>query len=140
MKFLTQEALDEFKKVMETDPEVKKVAQDKKMTMSTIMVATDCPGNEDRELRLNMEDGNLKEAKVEAKPAPADFRTTPLEPGYISKVVGPYNIMAQIMTGKLPMVAGMGKMKIQGDMMRMMKMMDSFTAFIDVMKKLPIEY
>lgn len=142
MKFFTQEALDEFKKLMETDPEVKKTIKDKKMSMSTILVATDCPGKEDREMRVILKDGKLIEAKIEAKPAPSDFRTKPLDKRrYNIKLVDRYEAMARLMSGKTSLaMGGTRQMKIQGDMMKMMSQTESFMSFLDVMRKIPLEY
>jgi hypothetical protein len=139
MKFFTQEMADEAKKAVDADAGIQ--AKLKKASIRFLLIGTDCPGNEDRQMSVAFEGGKLSEAKVEAKPAPSDFRTAPVDKTkYAAKIMGSYETIGKIASKKLPMMAAMGSMKIDGDMARLVGNIAAMTSLLDTMGALPVEY
>ena len=77
------------------------------------------------------------ENKLTVKPAPSNLRTEPLDKKYAAKVSGPYDVMVQVSTKKLPMLAALGSMRIEGDMTALITNMAGMTTLLDIQGTLP---
>ena len=77
LKLGTQEAADECLRRQDEDPAFQEKL--KGLSIKLLFVGTDCPGNEDRQLAIDIEDGHFNEIIVSAKPAPSDLRTAPFD-------------------------------------------------------------
>lgn len=138
MKLLSQEMKDEMLKRAE-DPEV--TEKFKGLTIRLIMVATDCPDNEDRQAILILDDGKFTNVEIEVKPAPSDLRTAPFDKTkYDAKVICPYEPLCDLVTEKMSLVAAFGHVKIEGDLPKLMTQVEGFIALLQFIGSLPIEY
>ena len=136
VKFFSQEMCDESKKMADTDPEIQ--AKLAGVNIKFIMLITDCPGNEDREMKLGINDGKITENVLTVKPAPSDMRDSGVDTSqYAAKVVGPYEVMIQVSTKKLPMLAALGSMRIEGDMTALITNMTGLTSLLDIFGGMP---
>ncbi len=139
MQFLSKEMVDEMVKLAEADAELP--SKLKELTIRLQMVGTDCPGNEDRQFSIILEDGKLTNMEVEVYPAPSDLRTTPLDKTrFDSRVLCPYDALLDLVQEKMSMVAALGKVKIDGDLPKLMTQVEGFIAFLQFMNTLPLEY
>lgn len=140
MKFFTQEMCDESKRMSEADPEIQ--AKLKGVNIRFVMCVTDAPGNEDRQMTICFEDGKLTENILNVKPAPSDMRTEGVDTTkYAAKVSGPYETIAAVTQKKLPMLAALGSMRIEGDMSALISNMTGLTALLDIFGAMPgLEY
>lgn len=103
MKFFSQGMLGELKKRTETDPATQKAVEG--VTIGVILVANDCPGNEDRALNVDITDGKFRELTMQVKPAPSDLGTAAFDQNkYIVKVGGPYSLIGEVLTGKMAVI------------------------------------
>jgi hypothetical protein len=135
VKFFTQEMSDQTEQMIKTDSAIQ--TKLKGVTLRFILLVTDCPGNEDRQMKIGFEDGKLVENGLVVKPAPSDLRTEPLDAVYAAKVTGPYEVMVQVSTKKLPMLAALGSMRIEGDMTALIANMTGMTTLLDIQGSLP---
>ena len=139
MQFLSKEMIDEMVKLAEADAELP--SKLKGLSIRLQMVGTDCPGNEDRQFSIILEDGKLTNMEVEVYPAPSDLRTTPLDKTrFDSRVLCPYDALLDLVQEKMSMVAALGKVKIDGDLPKLMTQVEGFIAFLQFMNTLPLEY
>ena len=134
VKFFTQEMCDQTEKMFK-EPQIQ--AKLKSVTLKFILLVTDCPGKEDREMKIGFENGKMIENKLTVKPAPSNLRTEPLDKKYAAKVAGPYEVMVQVSTKKLPMLAALGSMRIEGDMTALIANMTGMTTLLDIQGSLP---
>jgi len=135
VKFFTQEMCDQTEKMFK-EPQIQ--AKLKSVTLKFILLVTDCPGNEDREMKIGFENGKMIENTLNVKPAPSDLRTAPIDTKkYAAKVAGPYEVMVQVSTKKLPMLAALGSMRIEGDMTALISNMTGMTTLLDIQGSLP---
>lgn len=134
VKFFTQEMCDLTEKMFK-EPQIQ--TKLKSVTLKFILLVTDCPGNEDREMKIGFENGKMIENKLTVKPAPSELRTAPLDKKYAAKVAGPYEVMVQVSTKKLPMLAALGSMRIEGDMTALISNMTGMTTLLDIQGSLP---
>jgi len=135
LKFFTKEMSDQTEHMINTDPAIK--TKLKGVTLKFILLVTDCPGNEDRQMKIGFDNGKLVENTLVIKPAPSDLRTQPLDKTYAAKVIGPYDVMVQVSTKKLPMLAALGSMRIEGDMTALIANMTGMTTLLDIQGSLP---
>ncbi len=136
MKFFTQEMADETKRMTETDPQIQ--AKLKGVNISFMMLCTDCPRNEDRQMTIVFKDGKIAENILTVKPAPSDLRTEPVDTSkYIAKVTGPYETISLVTQKKLPMLAALGSMRIEGDMAKLIANMTALTSLLDIFGGMP---
>ena len=135
VKFFTKEMSDQTEKMINTDPQIK--AKLKGVNLKFILLVTECPGKEDRQMKIGFDNGKLIENTLTVKPAPSDLRTEPLDKKYAAKVSGPYDVMVQVSTKKLPMLAALGSMRIEGDMTALITNMAGMTTLLDIQGTLP---
>jgi putative sterol carrier protein len=126
----TQELADECLKRQDEDPGFQE--KFKGLTIRLLFVSTDCPGNEDRQLALDIENGHFNEILVSAKPAPSDLRTAPFDhTKYDFRVQGPQQTLIDMIHGKLDLLQALDKVKIEGDIAKLMTQFTGFMGFIE---------
>lgn len=139
MKLLSQEMLDDMVKRAEADAEFPSSV--KGLSIRLLLVATDCPDNDDRQATLIMSDGKFTDVSVEAKPAPSDLRTAPFDKTkYDARVISPYGPLCDLLTEKMSLVAAFGHVKVDGDLPKLMTQVEGFVALLKFIGSLPIEY
>lgn len=139
MQFMSKEMVDEMVKLAEADAELP--SKLKELTIRLQMVGTDCPGNEDRQLSIILEDGKLTNMELEVYPAPSDMRSAPLDKTkFDSRVLCPYETLLDLVQEKMSLVASLGKVKIDGDLPKLMTQIEGFIAFLQYMNTVPMEY
>ncbi len=138
MKLLTQEMIDELIK-RSKEPEVQESL--KGLEIRLIMLATDCPDNDDRQAELVLENGNIVSCKVDSKPAPSDLRTAPLDKAkFDAKVTSPFKPLVDLITERMSLVAAFGHVKIEGDLPKIMTQVEGFVAFLKLIGSLPVDW
>jgi hypothetical protein len=121
------------------DPEV--IESLKGVTIRLVMVATDCPDKTDRQAELVLKDGKFVSFKVGSKPAPSDFRTTPLDKAqFDAKVESPFGPLVDLVREKMNLVSAFQFVKIEGDLPKLMSQVEGFVAFLKFLGSLPIEW
>jgi hypothetical protein len=121
------------------DPDIQESL--KGLTIRLVMVATDCPGNEDRGCKLTIEDGKVIKVEAVVKPAPSDMRDEPLNKAqFDAKVVSPFEPLTDLVTEKMSLVAAFGHVKIDGDLPKLMTQVEGFVAFLKFIGSLPVEW
>lgn len=138
MKLLTQEMLDELVKQSQ-EPDVQESL--KGLSIRLVMLATDCPGDEDRQCILIIEDGKITKAESTIKPAPSDMREAPLDKSqFDAKVMSPFGPLVDLVTEKMSLVAAFGHVKIEGDLPKLMTQVEGFVGFLKFLGSLPLEW
>ena len=134
----TQEAADECLRRQEEDPAFKE--KFKGLSITLLFVGTDCPGNEDRQLALDIENGHFNEILVSAKPAPSDLRTAQFDhTKYSFRVVAPQQTLIDMINGKAELLDVMGNIKIDGDLGIFMAQVQGFIGFVEYLGTMGIE-
>jgi len=138
MKLVSQEMVDEMVKRAK-DPEVRKGFKD--LNIALFLVATDCPGKEDRQAMLILKNGEIIDVEVITKPAPSDLRTAPLDKSkFDARVVCKFEKLIDIIQQKMSLIAALGYVKIDGDMAKLMKQVGGFVELLKFIGSLPIEW
>jgi hypothetical protein len=134
----TQELADECMRRQDADPTFQQKV--KGLTARLLFVSTDCPGNEDRQLALDIENGRFTAIGVSAKPAPSDLRSAPFDhTKYSFRVVAPEQTLLDMINGKAELLDVMGKIKIDGDLGIFMAQVQGFIGFVEYLSSMGIE-
>jgi len=134
----TQELADECMRRQDQDPGFQQKL--KGLTIKLLFVGTDCPGNEDRQLALDIENGRFEEILVSSKPAPSDLRTAPFDhTKYGFRVQAPQQTLIDLIHGKIDLLGALDKVKIEGDIAKLMAQFAGFMGFIEYLSTMDIE-
>jgi hypothetical protein len=134
----TQELADECMRRQDADPTFQQKV--KGLTARLLFVSTDCPGNEDRQLALDIENGRFTAIGVSAKPAPSDLRSAPFDhTKYGFRVIAPEQTLLDMINGKAELLDVMGKIKIDGDLGIFMAQVQGFIGFVEYLSSMGIE-
>lgn len=134
----TQELADECMKRQDQDPGFQQKL--KGLTIKLLFVGTDCPGNEDRQLALDIDNGRFSEILVSAKPAPSDLRTAAFDhTKYNFRVQAPQQTLIDLIHGKIDLLGALDKVKIEGDIAKLMAQFAGFIGFIEYLSTMDIE-
>ena len=137
-KLGSQELADECMRRQDEDPEFREIF--KGLSLKLLFVATDCPGNEDRQLALDIEDGRFLEILVTHRPAPSDLRTAPFDhTKYEFRVQAPDQTLIDMISGKMDMIEALPLVKIDGDFSKLMAQAQGFMNFINYLGSMGIE-
>ena len=138
MKLISQEMVGEMVKRAEA-PEAQEAF--KGLNIALLLVATDCPGNEDRQVKLIIKEGKLLNIEVLIKPAPSDLRTAPVDKSqFDARVLCRFEKLIDIVQEKMSLISALGYVKIDGDMPKLMKQVGGFVALLKFIGSLPIEW
>jgi putative sterol carrier protein len=142
MKFLTQEMLDEVVRRAEEDPQ--SASKFKKLTIRIVLLATDAPGNEDRQATITLANGKFTNTTVTVQPIPSEMRTAPFDDKeYDARVTSPYGTLVDLLSGEINMMRMMkalGKMTIDGSKSKLMTQAGGFIALLESLGAVPVEY
>lgn len=134
----SQELANECWRRQDEDPEFQQKL--KGLTIKFLFLCLDCPGSEDRQLALDIEDGRFLEITVTRKPAPSDLRTTPFDhTKYAFRGQTAEQNFIDLINGKMDMLQILPLVKIDGDFNKLMANAGGFMAYIDFLKTMDIE-
>jgi hypothetical protein len=134
----SQELANECWRRQEEDPTFQEKL--KGLTVKFLFVCLDCPGNEDRQLALDIDNGRFLEIIVTRKPAPSDLRTAPVDhTKYDFRGQGEEKTFIDLINGKIDLIQTLPLVKIEGDFSLVVTKAAGFMAFIDFLKTMDIE-
>jgi hypothetical protein len=135
----TQELADEFWKLQESeDPQFMEAI--KGLHIKLILLGTDAPGSEDKQLSLDIENGRFIEIVPETKPAPSDLRTKPFDhTKFECRAIAPQQTLVDLCNGKIDLMQAIEKVKIEGDIGALMTQMSGFMKFMEFLGKMDIQ-
>ena len=97
--FLSQEWIDEARRIVEETPEIRGRIRD--ITERVRIVATDCPGQKDILVILDVRRGKVVSLTRDEDPAPSDFRRMPFDSRlYFAAVTTSYGNAYNIIAGE----------------------------------------
>ena len=138
LKLGTQALADECMRRQDVDPSFQ--GKLKGLNIKLLFVGTDCPGIEDRQLAIDLEQGRFVDIEVSAKPSPSDLRTAPFDhTKYSFRVQAPQHVLVDVIRGKLDLITAIQLIKIEGDIGKLMSQAADFIGFIDLLGTMDIE-
>lgn len=134
----SQELADEFWRLEQVkDPAYLEAM--KGLNIRFLMLCLDCPGDEDRQLALTIEDGHFTSIEVSREPAPSSLRTAPFDhTRYDFRGAAPEQVYIDMIKGRIGMLEVLPHIKIDGDFARLMSTVEGFMGFIGYLKSVDI--
>jgi len=138
LKLGTQALADECMRRQDIDP----AFQDKLkgLNLKLLFVGLDCPGNEDRQLAIELDHGRFASIGVSTKPAPSDLRSAPFDRNrWDFRVQAPQRTLVDLINGRVDLITAIQLVKIEGDIGKLMAQAAGFIGFIELLGTMGIE-
>jgi len=136
-KLGSQALADECMRRQDIDPAFQEKL--KGLTLRLLFVGLDCPGNEDRQLAIELDHGRFISIGVSAKPAPSDLRSALFDrTRYDFRVQAPQKTLVDLINGKIDLITAVQLVKIEGDISKLIAQAAGFIGFIDLLSTMDI--
>jgi len=137
-RLFTEELRDEILKKQREDPELQEKL--KGLTFRLLLVGTNAPGGEDRQLAINLQAGKFITVSVTKEAAPSYLRSASFDRmKFDAKVVGDHQTLFDLVSGNLDLLAAFDKVQIEGDTSKLSAQLPGFIGFIDYLSTMDIE-
>lgn len=134
----SQELVDAIADRQKEDPEFRKTMEG--LSVNILFVATDCPGDEDRQYAIKIENGVFTGVGVEKEPAPGKLREPAFDKvKYDYKAIGDYHSFAALLRREIDILQWITKVKLEGDFGKSLSQLTRLTGFLDVLATMDLE-
>jgi len=113
----------------------------KGLTFNLLLVGTDNPDGNDWQYTIELQNGRFVNVGLDVQPAPSsDLRSTSFDKKLMdAKAIADHQTLFDLVSGKLDLVKAITKVKIEGDMGKLMKQLDGFIGFLQFLATMDIE-
>jgi hypothetical protein len=134
----SQELVDAIIKKQDEDPEFRKAFQG--LSLNVLFVATDGPGNVDRQYHITIQNGKFTNVNVDIQPAPSKLR----EPAFDKvkfdyKAIGDHKLFFDLLQGRIDLVQWIPKVRLEGDFGKPISQLAALGKLLDVLSKMDLE-
>ena len=137
-RLFTEELRDEIMKRQREDPELQEKL--KGLTFRLLLVGTDAPGDEDRQLAINLQAGKFITVGGTMAAAPSYLRNASFDRmKFDAKVIGDHQTLFNLVSGNLDLLAAFDKVQIEGDTSKLSAQLPGFISFIEYLNTMDIE-
>ena len=131
------EMREEFLRRQDLDPMCKQKLRG--LTFRLIMLSLDAPGNQDRQMAMNLQGGRFINIIYDIRPAPSELRAMPFDQmRYDAKVTAPHQLVVDLCQGKIDIMSAFPKVKVEGNMSKLMGQIEGFVGFLDYLTTMDI--
>ena len=103
------------------------------------MLSLDAPGNQDRQVAMNLQGGRFISIVYDIQPAPSELRTMPFDSKrFDARGTAPYQVFVELCTGKRELIFTFPLVKIEGNIGKLMGQIGGFVALINFISKMDI--
>jgi hypothetical protein len=139
IKLGTQDLTNEIFRRQEEDSKFK--SRLKGLTFNLLLVGTDNPDGNDWQYAIELQKGQFVNVGLDVQPAPSDgLRSTSFDKEqFDAKAISDHQTLYELVSGKLDLVNAITKVKIEGDIGKLMKQLDGFIGFLGFLATMDIE-
>ena len=131
------EMREEFLRRQDLDPMLKKKLRG--LTFRLVMLSLDAPGNQDRQMAMNLQGGRFISIVYDIQPAPSELRNMPFDKQrFDARVTAPHQLFVDLCSGKIDLMTAFQKVKIDGNMSKLMGQVEGFVGFINYLATMDI--
>ena len=124
------ECKEEFLRRQDLDPMFKQKLRG--LTFRLVMLSLDAPGNQDRQLAMNLQGGRFINLIFDIQAAPSELRTMPFDSRrYDARVSAPHQVFLDLVQGKIDVMTAFTKVKVEGNVSKLMGQIEGFVGFLD---------
>lgn len=108
-------------------------------TLRLMMLSLDAPGNQDRQMTMNLHGGRFINITYDIQMAPSELRTIPFDQmRHDARFTAPHQLFVDWCQGKIDIVTTFPKVKFEGDLSKVMVQIGGFVGFIDYLTTMDI--
>ena len=138
IKLGTQDLTNEIFRRQEEDAEFK--SRLKGLTFNLLLVGTDNPDGNDWQYAIELQKGQFANVGLDVQPAPSELRNPIFDKDkFDAKAISDHQTLYELVSGKLDLVNAITKVKIEGDIGKLMKQLDGFIGFLAFLATMDIE-
>lgn len=131
------EMREEFLRRQELDPVFKQKLRG--LTFRLVMLSLDAPGNQDRQMAMNLQGGRFINIIYDIQPAPSELRNMPFDKmRYDARVTADHQLYIDLCQGKIDLMTAFTKVKVEGNMSKLMGQVEGFVGLIDYLGSMDI--
>jgi len=128
---------EEFLRSQDLDPLCRQKLRG--LTFRLVILTLDAPGNQDRQMAMNLQGGRFINIIYDIQPAPSEMRTMPFDKmRYDAKVTAPHQLVVDLCQGKIDIMSAFPKVKVEGNMSKLMGQIEGFVGFLDYLTTMDI--
>ena len=137
LSLFSPEMKEEFLRRQDLDPVCKQKLRG--LTFRLVMLSLDAPGNQDRQMSMNLQGGRFVSMTYDIQPAPSELRTMPFDKKkYDARLTAPHQVFVDLCQGKIDLVAASTKVKLEGDISKLKSQLEGFVGFINYLATMDI--
>ena len=137
ISLFSPEMREEFLRRQDVDLDLKQVL--KGLTFRLIKLSLDAPGNQDRQMAMNLQGGRFISIVYDIQPAPSELRTMPFDSKrFDARGTAPHQVFVELCTGKRELISTFPLVKIEGNIGKLMGQIEGFVALINFISKMDI--
>jgi hypothetical protein len=134
----SQELVDAILKRQDEDPAFRKVFHG--LSLNVLFVATDGPGNVDRQYHITIQNGKFTNVKVDIQPAPSKLRDPDFDKTKFDyKAIGDHKLFFDLLQGRMDLIQWIPKVRLEGDFGKPISQLAALGKLLDVLSKMDLE-
>lgn len=131
------EMREEFLRRQDLDPMFK--IKLRGLTIRMVMLSLDAPGNQDRQMAMNLQGGRFINIIYDTLPAPSELRTMPFDQKrFDCRFTAPHQVFVELCQGKTDVMTAFPKCKVEGNVSKLMGQIEGIVGLIQYLATLDI--
>jgi hypothetical protein len=137
LSLFAPEMREEFLRRQDLDPLFK--TKLKGLTFRLVMLSLDAPGNQDRQMAMNLQGGRFISILYDIQAAPSELRNIPFDQRrFDARITASHLLFVDLCSGKLDLMAAFPKVKIEGEMSKLMGQIEGVVGLLQYISSLNI--
>ena len=137
LSLFAPEMREEFLRRQDLDPLLKMKLRG--LTFRLVMLSLDAPGNQDRQMAMNLQGGRFISIVYDTQAAPSELRTIPFDQRrFDARITAHHSLFVELCNGKTDIMSAFPQMKIEGEMTKLMGQIEGVVGLIQYISTLNI--
>ena len=137
LSLFAPEMREEFLRRQDLDPLMK--TKLKGLTFRLVMLSLDAPGKQDRQMAMNLQGGRFITIVYDIQAAPSELRTMPFDKHrFDARFTAQHELFVELCQGKIDIMAAFPKVKIEGEMTKLMGQIEGVVSLLQYISTLNI--
>ena len=137
LSLFAPEMREEFLRRQDLDPLLKTKLRG--LTFRLVMLSLDAPGNQDRQMAMNLQGGRFISIVYDIQAAPSELRTMPFDQRrFDARITAQHPLFVELCSGKIDLMTAFPKVKIEGNMSKLMGQIEGVVGLLQYISTLNI--
>ena len=137
LSLFAPEMREEFLRRQDLDPSLKTKLRG--LTFRLVMLSLDAPGNQDRQMAMNLQGGRFISIVYDTQVAPSELRTIPFDKRrFDARFTAQHELWVELCQGKIDIMVAFPKVKIEGEISKLMGQIEGVVGLLQYISTLNI--